>query len=427
MRLRKKTLISDDVAHRLSTNTLSNSKRIQRWGNFIAGFSIEFVEQCLSGMKPESKPGFILDPFAGCGTTLVAAKNLGFSTVGYELHPVFHAISSGKLHHYAHDAADQVLTVLREGGRPIPWSADASKFLSKLFHDENLSSIRKAAGSLSKAPPDLQDLSVVMLLKACELACGSQTDGIYKAPTTIKKYIPFAQALERVASEFSDDICSEWYRDHWVQTPPSTLFMESAECMESLDSESVACCITSPPYLNNFDYAEMTRMHLYLLGWCSNWRHISEAVRNHLITNTTTALNGKKTPMYQKAARESIPTPLLPELDQLTSSLAQERKTREGKKEYDYLVYPYYSQIAHVLANVFRTLCPGGKIHWVVADSALYGIHIETHEHTATIMRELGLNHVRIHFLRRRGHRWVLSKRDGAKKGLGEYHIEGEK
>jgi hypothetical protein len=42
-------------------------------------------------------------------------------------------------------------------------------------------------------------------------------------------------------------------------------------------------------------------------------------------------------------------------------------------------------------------------------------------------MRQLGYRNVKVHFLRNRGHRWVLSKRDGAKKGLGEYYVEGEK
>ena len=63
----------------------------------------------------------------------------------------------------------------------------------------------------------------------------------------------------------------------------------------------------------------------------------------------------------------------------------------------------------------------------MVADAALYGVHIETHEHTVELMRQIGYKDVRVHYLRKRGHRWILDKRDGAKKGLGEFHIEAEK
>jgi DNA modification methylase len=197
--------------------------------------------------------------------------------------------------------------------------------------------------------------------------------------------------------------------------------------MTELHPESVGCCITSPPYLNNFDFAEMTRMQLYLLGWCRNWKEISQQVRNNLITNTTTALSGKKGTEYQNMAHSSIPQILHSELDSIVQELARERSTRAGKKEYDYLVYPYYSQITQVLNGIFRALRPGATIHWVVADAALYGVHIETHEHTASIMRELGFRDVAIHLLRKRGERWILSKRDGTPKGLGEYHIEAKK
>lgn len=427
MLLRQQTLLPEDIGHRLPTNTLSNTKRIHRWGNFIAGFSIEFVQQCLANLNPDLDSGLILDPFTGCGTTLIGAKNLGFATVGYELHPVFQAISSGKLQHSSSESIDQILDALNEKTTQFIWSEDAQKFLSKLFTDEDLTAISFAASNLAQLSHEIRDLSIVLFLKACELSCRAQTDGIYKAPTTTKTHISFQSALNQIAAEILDDIGSSWYQNHWLLTPQAQIIRSSAVDMTELQPESVGCCITSPPYLNNFDFGEMTRMQLYLLGWCRNWKEISQQIRNNLITNTTTALSGKKGSEYQNTARSSIPTILHPELDPIVQELARERSIRAGKKEYDYLVYPYYSQITQVLNGVFRALRPGATVHWVVADAALYGVHIETHEHTASIMREIGFRDVAIHLLRKRGERWVLSKRDGTPKGLGEYHIKAKK
>jgi DNA modification methylase len=427
MLLGKNSSLLDEMRHRLPTNTLSNTKRIHRWGNFIAGFSIEFVEQCLLDSVPRPETGLIIDPFSGCGTTLIAAKNLGFSVTGYELHPIFHSIASGKLQHYTVEVVEKVLNSLKEEAIPFSWSNDAVKFLSKLFTEDNLYQISLSVSNLKKISPHLQNFSVVMFLKACELSCRSQTDGIYKAPTSTKKHLPFTIALEQVAAELLDDIDSYWYRHHWIHTPDTQVIRESSVSMKQLRPNSVHSCITSPPYLNNFDYAEMTRMHLYLLGWCSSWKSISETVRNHLITNTTTALKGKKLSAYQVVARDFIPQALLTDLHPIVDKLAKERVTRAGKKEYDYLVYPYYSELFQVIKNIFLALQPGGTVHWVVGDAALYGVHIETHEHTALIMREIGFQDVKINFLRKRGHRWILSKRDGSQKDLGEYHIEARK
>ena len=35
---------------RVSTNTLSHRVGVQRWANFIAGFSVEFVQECLASL-----------------------------------------------------------------------------------------------------------------------------------------------------------------------------------------------------------------------------------------------------------------------------------------------------------------------------------------------------------------------------------------
>ncbi len=86
------------LKHKLPTNSLSHQYRVQRWANFIAGYSIEFVENCLQ--KLDSEQGLIVGPFLGCGSTLVAAKNLGFRGVGYDRHPVFLNLAKAKVENY---------------------------------------------------------------------------------------------------------------------------------------------------------------------------------------------------------------------------------------------------------------------------------------------------------------------------------------
>ena len=276
MNLFQPTFLPDLIQHRLPTNTLSNSKRIQRWGNFIAGFSIEFVEKCLDELKNKNRTGVVLDPFAGCGTTLIGAKNSGFNAIGYEPHTVFFSITEAKIGHYQPEDLSEIVELLSSDFGESDWSPDARLFLEKLFTEDNLHHISRAAYALQKIPSELKPLGITIFFKTCELACGSQTDGIYKAPTSRKRHIPFADALQSVKAMISDDIESEWYQQHWLHTPQAYIICESSEDMSKIDRESVAICITSPPYLNNFDYSEMTRMHLYLLGWCKNWKDISE-------------------------------------------------------------------------------------------------------------------------------------------------------
>ena len=120
---------------KLPTNSTANRHTIHRWFNFVAGFAPEFVAQHCPSITTtyRAKPGrgftspatepllsearvrilpaskaahqqpfdtnrrcntsgtgsLILDPFAGCGTTLVVARALGHRAIDFEPHPFF--------------------------------------------------------------------------------------------------------------------------------------------------------------------------------------------------------------------------------------------------------------------------------------------------------------------------------------------------
>lgn len=95
-------------------------------------------------------------------------------------------------------------------------------------------------------------------------------------------------------------------------------------------------------------------MYLYFWGIAGSWDEISDKVRSRLIVNTTTALKGHKE--IQARYRESLPGSLIDELDQAVARLSVKRSIKAGKKEYDYLVYPYLSQMLSVLRECLRVM-----------------------------------------------------------------------
>src|SRR5690606_35623913 len=46
-------------------------------------------------------------------------------------------------------------------------------------------------------------------------------------------------------------------------------------------------CISSPPYLNNYDYADATRLELYFWGTVRSWAELTVAVRANMVTAST--------------------------------------------------------------------------------------------------------------------------------------------
>lgn len=59
-----------------------------------APMPLELAERCI---LPSGAPGFVLDPFAGSGTTLLAARRLGRSAVGIDIDPVAAGIAARRL------------------------------------------------------------------------------------------------------------------------------------------------------------------------------------------------------------------------------------------------------------------------------------------------------------------------------------------
>jgi len=82
------------------------NKPFQRWYRYKEGFSVELVEQLIREYSKNEK-GIILDPFSGSGSTLLAANDMGYSGVGFEVNPFSYFLAKCKLEHYTKEVVEQ--------------------------------------------------------------------------------------------------------------------------------------------------------------------------------------------------------------------------------------------------------------------------------------------------------------------------------
>src|ERR1035438_4603326 len=79
-----------EVANHLNRKIVSfqanKNEPFYRWFKYKEGYSSSLVKFFLSKYSPKS--GKLLDPFAGTGTSLFAAQEMGWETTGIELLPV---------------------------------------------------------------------------------------------------------------------------------------------------------------------------------------------------------------------------------------------------------------------------------------------------------------------------------------------------
>src|SRR2546423_7666542 len=95
---------------------------------------------------------------------------------------------------------------------------------------------------------------------------------------------------------------------------------------QALAGRLADACVSSPPYLNNFDYADATRLELYFWGEHRSWQDLTNHVRSAMVRAATHQTTDGAT----DDARERLAaTPAaLTKVEALELQLASERAKR---------------------------------------------------------------------------------------------------
>ncbi|EQD39655.1 DNA modification methyltransferase, partial [mine drainage metagenome] len=146
-----------------------------------------------------------------------------------------------------------------------------------------------------------------------------------------------------------------------------------ADCRRSpFGSESFDFAFTSPPYLNNYDYGDRTRLESYFTQFVKTWSDITEKVRDHLIVSATTQISRtdyETRDILSDDLKQAEPK-LAKELQGKVDLLSQRRLVKGGKKSYDIMVGQYFNDMTLSIADTFRLLKPRSKHVLILGDSA---------------------------------------------------------
>lgn len=397
---------------------------IHNWFTYPAGFSYKAVESSIQtyGIRQGQT---LYDPFMGSGTTNLVAKKLAINSYGVEAHPFVFRMTKTKMNWEMDN--DEIVHALREVETQVKNQKqnfnriDYQIFLEHEFPELilkcyephtllDLFFIRNAIaeGLFSQA---IQDIFFVGLNKVLRQVSTVATGWPYVIPNKPKKtslnknaWYEFSRQINKMMNDLqlTRREANEHYRDYFHR-----IFNADSRNTQSLiPSTCVDHVFTSPPYLNNFDYADRTRLELYFWGEAKNWRDISEKVRSKLIISTTTQIS-RDDPKYHLSEdlQEACPD-VFDFLKKSISQLSTMRLTRRGKKSYDYLVSGYFNDMFQILSEVYRVLKNNTQAVFVLGDSAPYGIHIPTDELIGKLGLGIGFSDYQIDVLRERGGKW---------------------
>ena len=378
---------------------------VHRWFRYSAGFSAEWARSVIQ----ESGARRVLDPFAGSGTTVLAAESAGAEGIGVDVHPFVSRVARAKLCWRADDKIflERAQAVLA-GAREHPGAAPGqSPLLAKCFTPRALYDLTRLRDSVNRlAQGDEYDellwLAVVSIIRACSPVGTAQWQYVLPAKSKARVAEPFAAFTARVAV-FAEDM-------RWKATQVSGVrggfFEEDARTLGSVPDGWADLALTSPPYANNFDYADASRLEMSFLGDVNGWSDL-RPLRDKLMKSSSQQVDG-----WDPAGTLESPLlePIRDELIMVYEELAEVRQFRGGRKNYHRMVVGYFHDAARIWRALRRATAPGARVCYVVGDSAPYGVHVPVERWLGDLAVAAGFSDWTFEKIRDRNIKWENRK-----------------
>lgn len=381
---------------------------IHNWYKFTAGFSYKFIDLVVDDM--EKKPECIYEPFAGCGTTLVAAQKKRIYSKGNESQQLMCDIINAKLNwdidsQQCLDYIDTILeNTLSHSGTDL--SGEYNDLLCSLYDAETLRDLYLLRDSIRLLGDPKYELFLNLAL--------SQT--LHKAalhPIAVP-YIARSKTLvnsgdaigkfRSIALQMLADLETVPHRERMADVYKA----DSRFSNSSIDNNSCDLCITSPPYLNNLDYGEVSKVHTHFFELTNNWHDITEKVRKQLVTGATTHYRDAEFDLdeFKKTNFALSNQALMKTLEVKFYEIKKNAKARKGKKSFHILMMHYFEDMYRVLIEMYRVLKEGSKAYLILGDSAPYGVYVPTTQYLGEIAQSIGFGDYEIFKIRARGNKW---------------------
>lgn len=364
-----------------------------RWYQFKEAFSEDLVKEAISSF-PSKKKLSILDPFAGSGTTLISAGRFGHNATGIEVNPfaVFtckaKSVAGGwKEKPFKKYLSDVLNASKNEMVSPLE---DISTFTERpqlerwLFNKSVLRGFTAIDSCLNKTSVYYRPLRLALISSLGD--CGNfKRDG--KCVRYVKGWQSNGLTSKELRLKFLEkaEMVFEDVQKQFLQDGVKVIQGDARLALLQMKRQKFDVIVTSPPYLNSFDYSDVYRPELFageFVQTNTDLRKIRlKTIRSHVQVDWTSAT--------------VCPTPLLsPILEKLCSS------NNLWSKKIPDMVLSYFDDMKTILTNTLPLVSKNGKAWIVVGTSSYAGVEIPVDLLIADIASRVGWKFKDIHVLR---------------------------
>lgn len=346
------------------------------WYPYLEGYSPAFVESVIRTYCPNTR--VVFDPFAGTGTTPLAASRLGKRAYYAEINPLLQFLVASKVIalKLPDRQREQLAVRLAELADTFDSRLDKSRQDGQLSHTyrttfgksaffeehvfEDVLRCRALIDDMAcKDPLPARFLTIAVLrslipasrlIRRGDVRFKTQTE-LARSRLQLRKEI--RTALVRVASDLES--LSQ------IDQPP-TLLLENAKNLGRIPALSLDAVITSPPYLNGTNYFRNTKVELWFLRSLTERKDLSR----FRLGSLTVGINDVT---VSKPIRE-MPKSAIPVVRRLEEEAYDARIPR--------MAACFASEMHAFLQALGGHMDKGGTIVIDIGDSAYAGVHVPT-------------------------------------------------
>lgn len=343
-------------------------------------YPAKFIPQIVSRLaeKYTRKGDLIVDPFGGCGTTLVESKVMGRPSIAVDINPVAVLIAKAKITPIDPNRIKKEYLVLQHKlgiyNEDTKIKAPEHERIDYWFKPEEKRKLTFLLAEISKIrDQDVQNFffcGFSNILKNCSIwlqKSNKPTRDFEKTPSE-----PFKTFAKQIKMMLRGNLqLFELLSERGYLKIPSMVFCKDARTIPVKDN-SVSLIVTSPPYVTSYEYADL---HQLTALWLEYTKDLNDFRRQFI----GTSYHNKKVLILNSPIAEDIRKELL----------KRDKKTAEE-------VSTYFSEMNQVFVEMKRMLKKGGKTCIVVGNTSLKGVSIYNAEVFAEQLQNLGLKMIDI-------------------------------
>ena len=398
-------------AERTSGSFVGNmAAPVHRWFRYSAGFSGAWAADLIA-RESKHRRVRVLDPFAGSATTLIAAEQCGVESWGIDSHPFVARVAQAKLAYRssASDYRSAAAGVLAQARRMEPDVTPYAPLIRRCYAEEalrQLDCLRRAVESMdgNSESGRLVWLTLVAILRSTSHA--GTANWQYLLPDRRKaRVIPPFVAFQAMTQLVHDDMRAVGR----IAGPRADFALADARSREAFPPGKFNLIVTSPPYPNNYDYADATRLELTFFGEVSGWGDLQKNIRRHLLRSCSQHVPNGAVDIDTVLDSPDL-TPIRDDLRSVYERLSAIRLTRGGRKTYHNMVACYFLDLARVW-RALRQVCQSpSKVCFVIGDSAPYGVYVPAVEWLSELALAAGFKLASFEKTRDRNTKWKNRK-----------------